>query len=344
MPATHAQRREAPLVLVAPDSFKGTFPAPEVARAIAAGLHERAAQAELCPLGDGGEGTAQTLLASLGGVLDSAPAHDPLGRPLVAGFGLLADGSTAVLDTAAASGLPLLAPDERDPESADTAGTGELIVAAIERGASRVLVAAGGSASTDGGQGAIESINRHGGLRGAELEVLCDVRIPFEDAARVFAPQKGASPQAVRRLTARLEQLAQRLPRDPRGVPMTGSAGGLAGGLWAAFGATLRPGAEYVLELVGFDARALRCAAVVTGEGKLDEQSFQGKLVGTIAASCRRTGTDLHVVVGQRAPGLEVPDGLALASVREASTLQDLRSAGAAIAELVLARAANSTI
>ena len=250
MPATPPQR-----FLIAPDSFKGTLSAPEVARALAAGVTQAGAEADLCPVADGGEGTSAVLRAALGGEVLRAASHDPLGRPIEAGFTLLADGASAALDTAAASGLPLLAPEELDAERASSYGTGELIAAAVEAGATKVILGAGGSATTDGGLGAIEALRERGGLRGAGLEILCDVTTSFENAARVFAPQKGADAAAVKRLSARLERLAGQLPRDPRGVPMGGCAGGLSGGLWAAFGAELRPGAEQVLGLLGFDRR-----------------------------------------------------------------------------------------
>src|SRR4051812_36143612 len=239
--------RERP-VLVAPDSFKGTFSAAKVAGAIGRGL-ERAGlmPPDLCPVADGGEGTLDALLTQLGGELVAAEVSDPLGRPVRAGFALLEDGGTALVEMAAASGLGLVAEDERDAWAASTRGTGELIAAAVEAGAQVILVAVGGSATTDGGAGALEAIEDAGGLRGARLVVLCDVRTPFEDAARVFGPQKGADPAMVGRLTGRLEALARRLPRDPRGVPMTGCAGGLSGGLWAAHGAVLEPGARWVL-------------------------------------------------------------------------------------------------
>ena len=165
--------------LVAPDSFKGTFTAEQVAEAIGAGLRSAGAEADLLPAADGGEGTLDALLASLGGESRSAPAHDPLGRPIEANYGVLEDGRTAVVEVAAASGLSLVAEGERDPEAASTAGTGELIVAAAETGARRVLVAAGGSATTDGGAGAIDAIEAAGGLGKAKLEVLCDVSVPF---------------------------------------------------------------------------------------------------------------------------------------------------------------------
>src|SRR6059058_675558 len=200
--------RERP-VLVAPDSFKGTFRATEVAGAIGRGL-ERAGlmPPDLCPVADGGEGTLDALLTQLGGEYLAAEASDPLGRPVRAGFALLEDGGTALVEMAAASGLGLVAEAERDAWAASTRGTGELIAAAAQAGARVILVAVGGSATTDGGAGAVEAIEAAGGLRGAKLVVLSDVRTPFEDAARVFGPQKGADPALVERLTARLHELA----------------------------------------------------------------------------------------------------------------------------------------
>ncbi|MDP9384701.1 MAG: glycerate kinase, partial [Actinomycetota bacterium] len=164
-------------VLVAPDSFKGTFRASEVAAAIGRGL-ERAGlmPPDLCPVADGGEGTTDALLPALGGETAAARVHDPLGRELEAGFALLEGGGVALVETAAASGLGLVAESERDAEAASTYGTGELICAAVEAGAEVVLVAVGGSATTDGGAGALEAIEERGGLRGARLVVLCDVR------------------------------------------------------------------------------------------------------------------------------------------------------------------------
>jgi len=243
-------------VLVAPDAFKGTFSAAQVAAALGRGLEAAGCvPPDLCPVADGGEGTLSVLLTALGGETRGAEVRDPLGRTVRAGFGLIEDGATAVVEMAEASGLGRVAEGERDAEAASSSGTGELVCAAIDEGASVVLVAAGGSATTDGGAGAIEAIETGGGLRGAALVVLCDVRTPFERAAEVFAPQKGANPACVRRLTDRLDALASSLPRDPRGVLGGGAAGGLAGGLWAAFGAVLEPGAPFVLDTVGFGAR-----------------------------------------------------------------------------------------
>lgn len=319
-------------LLVAPDSFKGTFSAPEVAAAIGAGIAAGGGEADLCPVADGGEGTAAALRAALGGTVRRAPVHDPLGRELEAEWVLLADRETAALDTAAASGLPLLEPAERDAEAASSAGTGELIAAALAAGARRVLVAAGGSATTDGGRGAIAALEAAGGLGRARLEVLCDVTTRFEDAARVFAPQKGADAAAVARLSARLDEYAAELPRDPRGLPMGGCAGGLSGGLWAAFGAELRPGARFVLDLVGFERRLDAADAAISGEGRIDSQSLEGKLVGEIAAICARRGRELDVVVGADQLDHAAIGALPIRSIREAGTLAALREAGRELA------------
>jgi glycerate 2-kinase len=283
--------------LVAPDSFKGTFDAAEVAAAIGRGIAAAGGEVDLAPLADGGEGTAAILLGALGGEWIERRVSDPLGRPVLARLALLGDGEVAALDMAAASGLGLVAPEDRDAEAASTRGTGELIAAAIEAGARTVLVGAGGSATTDGGAGAIAALER-GGIGEATTEVLCDVREPFERAPVVFAPQKGADAAAVARLAERLDRLAAELPRDPRGVPMTGAAGGLSGGLWARFDATLADGAGRILDLLDFDARLARADAVVTGEGRLDAQSFTGKVVGAVAARAAATARDCHAVVG----------------------------------------------
>lgn len=286
-------------VLVAPDSFKGTFRASQVAGAIGRGL-ERAGlmPPDLCPVADGGEGTVEALLPALGGELVAVDATDPLGRPVRASIALLDGGAWALLEMAKASGLGLVGEDERDAWAASTYGTGELIAAAVDAGAREIVVAVGGSATTDGGVGAVEAIQDRGGLSGARIVVLCDVRTPWERVAAVFGPQKGADAEMVARLERRLDALASRLPRDPRGVPMTGCAGGLSGGLWASFRAQLVPGAAWVLDALGFDARMRAARAVVTGEGKLDPQTLQGKLVGEIGVRTRQAGVPLHAIVG----------------------------------------------
>jgi glycerate kinase len=312
-----------------------------VAGAIGRGL-ERAGlmPPDLCPVADGGEGTLDALLPGLGGEILAADVHDPLGRPLRAAFGLVEGGGTAIVEMAAASGLGLVAEAERDAWAASTYGTGELIAAAVGAGAQVVLVAVGGSATTDGGAGALEAIAEAGGMGGARLVVLCDVRVPFERAPQVFGPQKGADPDMVARLQERLDALAASLPRDPRGVPMTGCAGGLSGGLWAAHGAVLEPGAPWVLDALGFDARMRAARAVVTGEGKLDEQTLEGKLVGEIGTRARQAGVPLHAVVGRDALdpfGKRIID---LQRVYEAGDVAALEAAGEALgAELRSGRA-----
>ena len=327
-------------VLVAPDSFKGTFTATAVAEAIGAGLADGGRPIDLCPMADGGEGTQDALRAALGGEVRVAVAHDPLGREIEAEFVLVPGrgaqaGDTAVVETAAASGLELVAESERDAVAASSAGTGELIVAALAAGATTVHLGIGGSATTDGGAGALRAIEEAGGIGGARLVVLCDVRTPFEHAARVFGPQKGADRDEVARLTRRLSDLARRLPRDPRGRDMTGAAGGLSGGLWAALGAELVPGAAFVLDAVGFDARMRAARCVVTGEGRLDRQSLVGKLVSEIATRARQGGVPCHVVCGARdldAMGARVLD---LQRVLQATTIAELQGAGRELAELI---------
>jgi glycerate kinase len=316
-------------VLVAPDSFKGTFRASEVAAAIGRGL-ERAGlmPPDLCPVADGGEGTVDALLPALGGELIGVEVRDPLGRPVRAAFALLQDGSRALLEMASASGLGLVDEAERDAWAASTYGTGELIAAAVDAGAREIAVAVGGSATTDGGAGAIEAIEDHGGLDGARIRVLSDVRTPWERAPAVFGPQKGADPETVRRLEKRLAELAERLPRDPRGVPMTGGAGGLSGGLWAAFGAELSPGAPWVLDALDFDSRMRAARAVVTGEGKLDSQTLHGKLMGEIGTRTRQAGVPLHAIVGTDALDGFGKRTIDLQRVYAATTIAEIEAAG----------------
>jgi glycerate 2-kinase len=317
--------------LVAPDSFKGTFSATEVAGAIATGLRDAGREAEELPVGDGGEGTMHVLLAALGGETRTVEASDPLGRPVQASFALIEDGRVAIVETAEASGFRLLEEDERDPWSASTRGTGELIVAAVEAGAERVIVTVGGSATMDGGAGALEALSDAGVH--VEMDVLSDVRTPYEDAPRVFGPQKGADPSVVRRLEGRFDTLASTFRRDPRGEPMTGAAGGLSGGLWARHGARLHHGASYVLNTIGFDERMRAAAFVVTGEGRLDEQTLEGKIAGEVATRCRQSGVTCHAIVG----GIRLEPFeqriLDLASVTEATTLDELRAAGRRLVE-----------
>ena len=287
------------VVLCAPDKFRGTLTAAEAARALADGARGAGRRARELPLADGGEGT----LDALGGATRTAVVTGPLGDAIEAGW-RLADG-VAVIEAARASGLALV--ERNDPIRASTRGTGELIAAALAAGAERVVVAVGGSATTDGGVGAVEVLGEPFRI---PVIVACDVRAQFLDAAREFGPQKGASPDDVRLLSERLEALAARY-RDELGVDVSGlegggAAGGLAGGL-AALGATLAPGFELVAAEVGLDGALDEADLVLTGEGRFDSTSFAGKVVGGVLARCEARGIPALVVAGQ------IPDGTAAA-------------------------------
>jgi glycerate kinase len=319
-------------ILVAPDSFKGTLTASEVTAAVAAGLRDGGAGAVELPVGDGGEGTMDALLAALGGERRSARVSDPLGRPVEAEYALIDGGERAIVEMARASGLDLVAEGERDAFAASTRGTGELIAVAAAAGAREVIVTVGGSATTDGGAGALAALEDAGAA--PRLTVVCDVRTPWELAPRVFAPQKGADAGTVKRLEKRLARLAQAAPRDPRGVAMTGAAGGLAGGLWAHRGASLVPGAAFVLDAIGFDDAMRAARFVVTGEGRLDRQTLAGKAVFEVATRCRQSGVACHAVVGR--DELEPFEArlIDLATIAEAGTKRRLRAAGCRLAGL----------
>ena len=286
-------------ILVAPDSFKGTFAAAQVSAHIAAGIRAAGASAVELPVADGGEGTFEVLVRGL----DARPVRvrtvGPWGDDVETIVALAPDG-TAVVELAFASGLNLPTAGDRDPVLASTYGTGVMMAEAVRLGARRLLVAAGGSATTDGGAGAIAAIEERGGLNGAEVVVLSDVTTRFGEAARVFGPQKGAEPATVEALTRRLDDLAdgfdRELGRDPRPVERTGAAGGFSGGMWAKYGARLVSGADLVLDLLDFDAQAAASSAVVVGEGRLDSQTGQGKIIAAILA--RSGTTPVYAVVG----------------------------------------------
>lgn len=319
-----------PTVVVAPDSFKGTYGARAVAEAVARGLTAAGAEPIVRPIGDGGEGTMEALLAAWPGEIRTARVLDPLLRPVEARFALVEDRSVGIVEMAEASGLARVDPADRDAWAASTRGTGQLIAAAARAGARRVIVAAGGSATTDGGAGALAELDA--AAVAPELVVLCDVTTPWERAPAVFGPQKGADPALIARLERRLDDLADAAPRDPRGVPRTGAAGGLAGGLWAHRDAELVPGAAFVLDAIGFDALARTAAAVVTGEGALDEQTFAGKAVGIVAERCQRYRVPCHAVVGTAAISRARARQLGLAGVEEATDEPAMERAGARIA------------
>ena len=286
-------------ILIAPDKFRGTATATEAAEALAAGARDAGWTPVTRPLADGGEGT----LEALGGPTTSSTVTGPHGRPVEAAW-RLADGR-AVVEMSRASGLLLAGGAEsNDPLAATSRGTGELIAEAIARGAERVFVGVGGSACTDGGAGAMEvlaDLAPLDGSRGYLVQVAHDVETRFVDAAPVFGPQKGATPAQVEQLAARLRALAEdyldRWGIDVRELPGSGAAGGLGGGL-AALGASLEPGFRLIADAVGLPAAVAAADLVMTGEGMLDAGSFDGKVVGGVAALADAAGVPWCAVVG----------------------------------------------
>lgn len=290
-----------PTILVAPDSFKGTYSAAEVAAAIARGVRAGGAEALEMPVADGGEGTLEAILAAKDGEERRDRVSGPTGTPVHAAWGWVADERLAIIEAAQACGLHLSGLTAADALRATTAGVGELILRAVDAGARRVIVAVGGSATSDGGSGALRALGERLLPDGVRVEVLVDVNVPFERAAEVFARQKGADERTVEVLSARLAAqgaaLAERFGRDPRGRPRTGGAGGLSGALWAALDATLVSGADAVLDLLGIDARLRGADALIVGEGCLDVQTLQGKIVSVLAA--RAGAVPRYAVVGR---------------------------------------------
>ena len=286
--------------LVCPDKFRGSLTAMAAAEAIAAGLRAGGIdEVEALPLADGGEGTLDALLAATGGSRRNARVTGPLGDGVDAEFGLLPDG-TAVIEMARASGLALVS-GANDPLRASTRGTGELIAAAARNGARRILVAVGGSATTDGGLGAVDALGWS--LRNLDVTVACDVRTTFLDAATVYGPQKGASPAQVELLRRRLLRLADeyetRTRVDVTSLSGSGAAGGLAGGL-AAIGARLESGYEVIADALALDDRLDGATLVVTGEGHLDASSLEGKVVGGVLADAEHSGVACRAVIAGR--------------------------------------------
>jgi glycerate 2-kinase len=324
-------------IVIAPDSFKGTYTAEQVATAIATGVKDAGGEPICVPGADGGEGTLATLTEPLGLQHITVPTVDPWRAVITATYGLSASG-TAVIEAASASGYQTNAAQRfRAALDADTYGTGMLIADAVARGARHVIVGAGGSASTDGGLGAISAITERGGIGDAQVTVLVDVETSYQDAARVFAPQKGADAADVEVLARRLTSLARDLPRDPSTVSGSGAAGGLAGGLWATFSARLSPGAEFVLGHNDFDTAIRTASAVVVGEGRLDHQTESGKLISAIVD--RVDGAlPIFAVVGSRGPDLG--DYVRnFAAIHVASRPADMRRAGAGLAVALRATA-----
>lgn len=299
-------------MVAVPDKLRGTATAADAAAAIGRAAGAAGWECDEIPVADGGEGT----LDVLGGPNRTTVVSGPLGDDVEAAWRY---GRTAVVEMARASGIDLLeGPEANDAVAASTSGTGELIAAAIDAGCKRIIVGVGGSATTDGGLGALRALEPLSRLRGIELVVACDVRTLFVDASRVFAPQKGATPAQVEFLHRRLERLAQVYEDtygvDVRDVTGTGAAGGLAGGLLCA-GARLRPGFDVVADELDLDERIEAADLVVTGEGFLDEQSFEGKVVGAVAELALANGVPALAVVGEVLDGVEVPVGLEVVSL-----------------------------
>jgi glycerate kinase len=325
-----------PTVLAAPDKFRGTATAAEVAAAVASAAEGHGWDHAEVPMADGGEGT----LLALGGANRTTTVTGPLGDPVEAAWRY--ERRTAVIEMARASGLELVGgPEGNDPVAASTTGTGELIATAVELGARRVVVCLGGSATTDGGLGALRALTVPR-FRGIDVVVACDVRTPFLDAAEVFAEQKGATPAQVELLRRRLERLAEVYESeygvDVRGLPGSGAAGGLAGGL-AAIGASLVDGFDLVADELDLDAAVEQADLVVTGEGYLDAESFCGKVVGGVADLAREVGVPVLVVVGAVDPDLDpaLVEGLEVVSLSERFGEDRARTETTALAAEVVA-------
>lgn len=328
-------------VVIAPDSFKGSLSAAEVAAAIERGVRRAAPDAStVCvPMADGGEGTVEALVAALGGSLRTIRATGPLGEAVEAPYGVL-PGGTAVIEMAAASGLPLVPADQRNPWLATTRGTGELIRAALDAGCRRILIGIGGSATNDGGMGMLAELGirfiaadgsevGNGGqdlhrvaaidrdqldprLADAEIIVMCDVDNPLcgeHGAAAVYGPQKGADPGMVKRLdeglahyAAIIEQLVGMPVRD---LPGAGAAGGLGAGLVALLNGSLRSGIATVLEATGLENQLAGAALAFTGEGRTDHQTAHGKVAAGVGEAAKRQGVPLICLSGGLGDGID---------------------------------------
>jgi glycerate kinase len=264
--------------------------------ALAAGMHGAGLDADELPVADGGEGTAEVFAATLGGEWRDAAATDPLGRPVRARFLVLVDGS-GVVEAAEAIGLRLLSGNELDPMTASSRGLGELLLSVAEETSGTILVGLGDTATVDGGEGLLQVVGDS--LTRRDLHVLCDVRNPLlgeRGAARAFGPQKGASPEQVEALEARLASMGSLRPYAE--LPGAGAAGGLGAAL-ASLGGKLVSGASVVLERIDFRSQAAGADLVVTGEGAIDRSSVEGKAVGEVLRACRELGVRCELFGGR---------------------------------------------
>jgi glycerate kinase len=329
-------------VVIAPDSFKECASAAAVAKALSVGWRRVFADAEIIcvPMADGGEGTVDALIAATGGTEIAVQVTDPLGKPVVAKYGFLGDGATAVIEMAAASGLPRVPPEERDPRVTTTYGTGELLRDALDRGAKRIILGIGGSATNDGGAGMAQALGfslldgdglelprggaalarlaridlrkKHARLEECRILVACDVTNPLcgpQGASLVYGPQKGATEAVALQLDVALEHYGRVLERQ-LGVsvvelPGAGAAGGLGAGLVAFAGAQLRPGVELVAEACGLAGRMEGANLIITGEGRLDGQTAHGKTPAGVARIAKRQGIPVIAVAGALGAGYE---------------------------------------
>lgn len=328
-------KKQAFKVAVAPDSFKGTFSASAAAGCIEQGL-KHVLKNVICrkiPMADGGEGTVEAIAESTGGKIYTRTVTGPRGGKVRAHFGMTGDGKTAVIEMAAASGLALLKPHERNPMVTTTCGTGQLFKQALARGARRILVGIGGSATNDGGTGmagvlGVRFLDKRGrplaegggalrhlariDMSGLDprvgkttVEVACDVDNPLtgpRGAAHVYGPQKGATPAMVKQLDEGLRQLAAVVARDLGvdilTVPGSGAAGGLGGGLMAFLGGVLRPGVDIVIDSVKLKRRMRGCDLVITGEGRMDQQTAYGKTPAGVARVAGELGLPVIAICG----------------------------------------------
>jgi len=322
-------------IVVAPQALKGSLTAAEVGQAIVAGVQRVHPQAEIVmiPVADGGEGTVQTLVDATGGEIVQQTVTGPLGTSVPAFFGLLGDGETAAIEMASCAGLPLVPPEQRNPSITTTYGVGELLLAALERGRRRFIFGIGGSATNDGGAGMMQALGAslfteqdreiaRGGtalttlsrisierldsrLQECVIEVACDVTNPLcgpTGASAVYGPQKGATPEMIGALDAALDHYATIIERDlgqkVRDIPGSGAAGGLGAGLLAFLHATLRPGADLVLEAVKLEDALRDANLVITAEGQIDEQTAYGKTVGAVATLAKRYKVPVLALAG----------------------------------------------
>jgi glycerate 2-kinase len=338
-----------PHLVAAPDKFRGTASAREVATAVGDAARAAGWTVDEIPMSDGGEG----LLLALGGTRRTTIVTGPLGARVQAEWRLLggtaADGPlTAVIEMSRAAGRALLPrPRGDDPVRADTTGVGELLLAARDAGAQRIVIGCGGSSTTDGGVGAYEAVGTPAALGGIELVVASDVTTRFSQAAAVFGPQKGATAAQVGELSRRLVEVAARYRRetgvDVTDVPGGGAAGGLAGGL-VALGARIEPGFDFVAGLVGLGDRLERADLAVTGEGHVDPPSFHGKVPGGVLELARvrgehgRTLPVLCIAGGVDASVLDSPpSGLEVVSLSARFGQARARNETAALINLVTA-------